>query len=219
MNTNLKFRFRMYQRKRTYYVEDIQTGQQESLHTKDPVEAARLLNAKNETTFLAGSNLQVARAYMVASDPHMPERDWQEVVDFIIDQKAGPNKHRWQSFSKDRALKQLWKMRVVETRADQHLTMLKKGTVSTNVYLTHHAPSPHSEEPGYANGPLSPSFVSDLGPLIEQSGMLLWIHGHTHCNVDYRLSANRVFRRAELRRITKLSLLEVKDRATHLNGH
>jgi integrase len=125
----------MYRRKRVYYVEDIQTGQQESLHTKDPVEATRLLNAKNETTFLAGSNLHVARAYMIASDPHMPERDWQEVVDFIIDQKAGPNKHRWKSFSKDKALKQLWKMRVVETRADQLLTFLKKGTVSTNVYL------------------------------------------------------------------------------------
>ena len=136
MSSKLKLKFRLYQRgSNGYYIENNETGQQESLHTKDRTEAIRLWNAKNETNFLAGSNLQVSRAYMVASDPHMPERDWQEVVDFIIDQKSGPNKLRWESFSKDRALKRLWKLPVVETRADQLLTMLKKGTVSTNVYL------------------------------------------------------------------------------------
>lgn len=65
----------------------------------------------------------------------MPKLAWKEVVDFIIDQKAGPNQHRWKSFSKDKALSHLWKLHVVDTRADQILTMLKKGTVATNVYL------------------------------------------------------------------------------------
>lgn len=58
--------------------------------------------------------------------------------------------------------------------------------------VTHHARSPRSEAPAYADGPLSPSFVSDLGPLIEQSGIPLWIHGHTHYNVDYRIGRTRV---------------------------
>jgi hypothetical protein len=70
MNSGIKFRFRMYRRGRTFCVEDNETGQQESLHTKDRTEATRLWNAKNETKFLAGSNLQVARAYMVASERH-----------------------------------------------------------------------------------------------------------------------------------------------------
>lgn len=60
------------------------------------------------------------------------------------------------------------------------------------IVVTHHAPSPRSEAPGYANGPLSPSFVSDLTSLVEQSGIPLWIHGHTHYNVDYRLGSTRV---------------------------
>lgn len=60
------------------------------------------------------------------------------------------------------------------------------------IVVTHHAPSPRLEAPGYVNGPLSPSFVSDAGPLIERSGIPLWIHGHTHYNVDYRLGATRV---------------------------
>src|SRR5512133_2692260 len=135
MDTAMRFKFRLYRRGRTYYVQDNDTGAQESLQTKDKVTAVRLLNAKNEASILAGSNLQVARAYMAASDPNMPKRTWKKVVDFIIDQKTGPNKHRWTSFSKDAALKALWKLRVVETRADQLLSMMKKGTISTNVYL------------------------------------------------------------------------------------
>lgn len=60
------------------------------------------------------------------------------------------------------------------------------------IVVTHHGPSARSEAPGYANSPLSPSFVSDLDQLVEQSGVPLWIHGHTHYNVDYRIGATRV---------------------------
>src|SRR5512137_460583 len=83
MDTAMKFKFRLYRRGRTYYVQDNDTGAQESLQTKDKTQATRLLNAKNEASILAGSNLQVARAYMVASDPDMPKRTWKEVIEFI----------------------------------------------------------------------------------------------------------------------------------------
>jgi len=69
---------------------------------------------------------------------------------------------------------------------------LARHDPARTIVVTHHAPSPRSEAPGYANGPLSPSFVSDLGPLIEQSGIPLWIHGHTHHNADYRIGTTRV---------------------------
>ena len=127
--------FRLYRRGRKYYCEHNETGQQESLHTCDKAAATRLLNARNEAAQMAGLNLQISRAYMVASDPKMPERTWQDVVDFIIGQKSGAGAHRWRSVSKDKSLCKLWKLRVVNTRADQLLTMVKKGTVSTNVYL------------------------------------------------------------------------------------
>jgi len=136
MDQPMKPQYRMYRRGGgSYYIQNNETGQQESLQTKDKNHATRLLNAKNEAAILAGSNLQVARAYMVASDPKMPERTWQDVIDFIVDQKSGPNRRRWKSFSKDKALPSLWKMRVVDTRADQLLGLVKQGTVSTNVYL------------------------------------------------------------------------------------
>jgi hypothetical protein len=44
----------------------------------------------------------------------------------------------------------------------------------------------------YANSPLNPAFALDLDSLIEQSGVPLWIHGHTHYNVDYVLGSTRV---------------------------
>jgi len=66
-------------------------------------------------------------------------------------------------------------------------TELGQHNPARTIVVTHHAPSPSSEAPGYTGGPLSPSFVSDLGPLIERSGIPLWIHGHTHHCVDYRI--------------------------------
>ncbi len=71
-------------------------------------------------------------------------------------------------------------------------TELGRYNPARTVVVTHHAPSPRSEALAYANGPLSPAFVSDLGTLIEQSGIPLWIHGHTHHNVDYRIGETRV---------------------------
>lgn len=56
-----------------------------------------------------------------------------EVIEFIIDENDEANRRRWINVSKDKALAPLWKLRVVETRAEQFNTMMKKGTVSTNV--------------------------------------------------------------------------------------
>lgn len=132
----MKAPFRLFRRRRIYYSEDTETGEQKSLETTDKLTAQRLLHAKTESAQMGAVNLQIARAYMVAADPLMPDRTWKQVVDFIVDEKKeGACKHRWETVRKDKALKPLWKMKVVETRADQLLMLLKKGTVSTNVYL------------------------------------------------------------------------------------
>jgi predicted phosphodiesterase len=60
------------------------------------------------------------------------------------------------------------------------------------VVVTHHAPSRKSEAPNHENSPLNPAFTSDLDAMIEASGVPLWIHGHTHYNVDYRIGSTRV---------------------------
>jgi predicted phosphodiesterase len=70
---------------------------------------------------------------------------------------------------------------------------LRQHDPARTVVVTHHAPSLKSEAPYHANSPLTPSFISDLDSLIEQSKVPLWIHGHTHYNVDYRIGSTRVF--------------------------
>jgi hypothetical protein len=63
---------------------------------------------------------------------------------------------------------------------------------SRTVVVTHHAPSRRSEAPHHAGSALSPAFASNLDALIEPCGVPLWIHGHTHYNVDHVLGSTRV---------------------------
>ena len=69
---------------------------------------------------------------------------------------------------------------------------LSQCKTKRTVVVTHHAPSVRSEAPCHANSPLKPAFSSDLDALIEQSGVPLWVYGHTHFNTDYRIGSTRV---------------------------
>ena len=73
--TAMKERFRLFKRSwGNYYVEDLQTGKQVSLDTKDKAEARRLFHAKNESHYMAGFNLKMARVYLQSADPLAVER-------------------------------------------------------------------------------------------------------------------------------------------------
>jgi len=69
---------------------------------------------------------------------------------------------------------------------------LAKGDPARTVVVTHHAPSHRSEAPYHANSPLNAAFTSNLDSLVEQSRVPLWVHGHTHYNVDYMIGSTRV---------------------------
>jgi Icc-related predicted phosphoesterase len=69
---------------------------------------------------------------------------------------------------------------------------LAKCDPARTIIVTHHAPSVRSEAPYHANSPLKAAFASDLDSFIEQSKVPLWIHGHTHYNVDYTMGSTRV---------------------------
>jgi len=69
---------------------------------------------------------------------------------------------------------------------------LAKCDRERTIVVTHHAPSDRSEAPYHANSPLKPAFASKLDSLIQQSRIPLWIHGHTHHNVDYTIGSTRV---------------------------
>jgi len=58
----MKQRFRLYRRNGgIYYVHDDETGKQESLHTRERVEASALFAAKTQSHRQAHLNLRLAR--------------------------------------------------------------------------------------------------------------------------------------------------------------
>ena len=59
------------------------------------------------------------------------------------------------------------------------------------VVVTHHAPSPRSIQ-GRTPGVADASFASDLEKMIERYRPSLWVHGHLHRAVDYRVGGTRV---------------------------
>jgi len=69
---------------------------------------------------------------------------------------------------------------------------LSRHDPARTIVVTHHAPSARSEAPHHAASPLAPAFFSNLDALVAKSRVPLWIHGHTHYNVDYRINSTRV---------------------------
>ena len=60
------------------------------------------------------------------------------------------------------------------------------------VVITHHAPSPGSIHPRFADSLLNACFVSAAEYLLDGRRVQLWIHGHTHDSFDYRVNGTRV---------------------------
>jgi predicted phosphodiesterase len=71
-------------------------------------------------------------------------------------------------------------------------TRLDEPFPGPTVVVTHHAPSPQSLHPRFANMPLSACFVSDVEYLMGKNRVVLWIHGHTHDSFDYTVNGTRV---------------------------
>lgn len=126
---------RLSHRGGTYYCLDSETKTRASLGTKDKQIAAKLVAAKNESIRNPQINRRVGMAYLGAVDQKLVSRTWQEVMDDIILDKSGPTLRRWHNAIKDPAFKSLKSKIVVTTIADDFMTVLRAGTVSTNVYL------------------------------------------------------------------------------------
>lgn len=61
-----------------------------------------------------------------------------------------------------------------------------------DIVVTHHLPAEESVSPQYRGHPLTPFFLCDVSELIAERGPALWVHGHTHDTLDYRLGETRV---------------------------
>lgn len=133
----MKQRFRLYRRKKggRFYLHDGLTGKQESLKTRDREAARRFLHSKNEAEKQPAVNLQIARAYLAATDPAIGSRTWRYVMEEIVKLKQGETARRWQVAIKDRAFNSLRDLVILETRSEHFLRVLEFGKISTHIYL------------------------------------------------------------------------------------
>jgi integrase len=133
----MKRRFILYRRKLggVFYLEDTQTRKQESLGTKDRAEATALLNARNESVRQPQLNRQIAKAYLAGTDSGISTRTWQDAFNAIIEYKQKTTKERWQRGARQKAFDLIRRLVIIETQAEQLLTCMKAGTVSTNILL------------------------------------------------------------------------------------
>lgn len=122
MSQQMKKRYRVFRRGwGTYYCEDLQTRKQESLHTRDKHEAARLVAARNETQDGPTFSRQLARVYWKAGDPAAAKRDWQMAMDELIKLKHGSNQRRWLTAIKEKSFDSIRQIPILETRAEHFL--------------------------------------------------------------------------------------------------
>jgi integrase len=128
--------FRLFRRKcGMFFVENVTTRKQTSLRTRDKEEAQRLFFARNEGHKESLICLQMARAYLTAADPAIRKRTWTTVMETMRDTKKGSTLKRWLTACKDPAFDIIRNVKLIETRAEEFWSVLKKGSVSTNVFL------------------------------------------------------------------------------------
>lgn len=132
----MKAKYRLYQRDNgVFYLEDTESKRQESLKTRDKAAAERLYHARNEAHEQPAINLQIARAYLAATDVQITTRTWQHVMDEMTKHKTGSTLARWLTAIKDRAFDCIRGRVLLETKADDLRRVLDNGTVATNVFL------------------------------------------------------------------------------------
>lgn len=128
-------RFILFRRAGVFYCEDTTTRKQISLRTKDESEAKTILNAKNESFRQPLLNLQIARAYLTATDPTVATRTWQSPMDEMTKTKTGPTRIRHERAMMDPAFDIIRNLPILQTQPAHFLKVLEAGTVSTNVFL------------------------------------------------------------------------------------
>jgi len=118
-----------------FFLEDRLLKKQNSLKTRDAETARRICYVKNEALRQPAINLQIARAYLMASDPNCVNRTWHNVMDAVAQTKRGNTLLRWERAMKETPFDLIRGMKLIETQPEHFLDALSKGTVSTNIFL------------------------------------------------------------------------------------
>jgi hypothetical protein len=126
----MKQRFYIYRRGETFYMQDSRTGKQQSLETKDRKAALRLLEIKRQTVADPGFNQFILKSCLTTQDPLLGKRTWQAVMEQMQTHGKDSTKTRCARAMKSKAFDALRPVKLVETTAEDFLTILTHGKVS-----------------------------------------------------------------------------------------
>ena len=80
----------------------------------------------------------------------------------------------------------------VYDRNRRTIEYFRKVVREGDVVVTHHLPSNRSVAAQFKGNALNRFFVSPVDDLILERRPSLWIHGHTHLSMDYRIGGTRI---------------------------
>lgn len=108
--------------------------------------------------------------------------------------QTGMNDYRTIKFSKlpYRKFKPIHAYRKHQESRSFLRSAMKEASGLKTVVVTHHAPSARSVAPEFQGDPLSACYASNLENLTAETRPSLWVHGHVHHRVDYRVGETRV---------------------------
>lgn len=132
----MRKRYYLYKRGHSFYAEDSETKQRESLHTGSKIEAEKLLHAKNDAARLPVINIAIAKAYLVGADPKLVNRAWSSVMEeFVSRGGRDSTRIRRQRALQSKPFQLLRNKKLVETTGDDLRAVLRAGGVFTNHFL------------------------------------------------------------------------------------
>jgi hypothetical protein len=102
-------------------------------HSED--EARQIINAKNQALRQPMLNMQIAKAYLYGTENGIATRTWQQALDSLTANKEGDNQERWKRGGKEKPFDLIRDQIIIETSGETLLQVMRKGTVSTNIYL------------------------------------------------------------------------------------
>jgi integrase len=125
MEKNVQQKYRLYRRRNgRFYWQENDSRRQGSLRTSDRGEAQTLLNAMNESQRQPILNLSLARTYLAAHDPKMVTRTWREVMTEMATHGIPSTQERCSRAFSSKAYDPLRHKPLVQTTADNLLTVL-----------------------------------------------------------------------------------------------
>ena len=131
----MKPKLTLFRRNGIYYSQDATTGKQKSLATRDETAARKLVEATNEAHRTPVLNLQLARAYLSASDPAFLLRTWQTVMDQMQTRGRDSSRARYASAFGTTAFDPIRNKPLMETATADFLQLMKDAKPSQIFYL------------------------------------------------------------------------------------